>query len=64
MKIWMMGVVGLGAVGCAGPRMVAPEDVSKGRQVLEVADRSAMSGSLEDESFTLGTFQVADVDRD
>ena len=54
----------LAAVGCAGPRMVAPREVSQGSQTLEVADRSSMSGSLVDESFKLGKFAVADVDRD
>jgi hypothetical protein len=57
-------LVGLGAAGCAGPRMLPPGDVAKGSQVLEVADRSSMSGSLVDESFKLGSFAVTDVDRD
>jgi hypothetical protein len=52
------------AVGCAGPRMVAPHDVAQGSQVLEVSDRSAMTGSLANEAFKLGKFDVADVDRD
>ena len=56
--------VGVGLVGCAGPRMVAPKDVAQGSQTLEVADRSAMSGSLVNEAFKLGSFQVTDVDRD
>lgn len=56
--------VGLGLGACAGPRMVAPHDVAQGSQTLEVADRSAMSGSLVNESFKLGAFQVTDVDRD
>lgn len=59
-----VSVVGVGAAGCAGPRMVAPQDVAKGSQVLEVADRSAMTGSLANESFKLGSFAVSDVDRD
>ena len=57
-------VLGFAALGCAGPRMVAPEDVSQGSQVLEVTDRSSMSGSLVNESFKLGSFDVSDVDRD
>src|SRR3954469_8240611 len=56
--------LGLSAVACAGPRMVAPEDVAQGSQVLEVTDRSSMSGSLVNESFKLGSFAVTDVDRD
>jgi hypothetical protein len=60
----MSVVVGFGAAGCAGPRMVAPADVAKGSQILEVTDRSAMTGSLANESFKLGSFDVSDVDRD
>lgn len=44
--------------------MVAPKDVSDGSQVLEVVDRSMASGALVDESFKLGSYAVADVDRD
>lgn len=65
MKRMILGVTVLGFVaGCAGPRMVAPADVSKGSQVLEATERSAASGALVDESFKLGGFDVADVDRD
>jgi hypothetical protein len=68
MKSLVLGAVGvamgLGAAGCAGPRMVAPADVAQGSQVLEVTDRSSMSGSLVNESFKLGSFAVTDVDRD
>jgi len=56
--------VAFGLAGCAGPRMVAPHDVAQGSQTLEVSERSAMSGSLVNESFKLGAFQVTDVDRD
>jgi hypothetical protein len=65
MKQAMMGVIGLGVMaGCAGPRMVPPGEVAKGSQVLEVADRSSMTGALANESFKLGSFEVVDVDRD
>lgn len=62
-----LGLVGcslLTLAGCAGPRMLPPKDLAQGSQVLEVADRSSMSGALVDESFKLGTFAVTDVDRD
>jgi hypothetical protein len=55
---------GLVLFGCAGPRMVAPHDVAQGSQTLEVSERSAMTGSLVNESFKLGSFAVTDVDRD
>jgi hypothetical protein len=44
--------------------MVAPQDVAQGSQVLEVSERSSMTGSLVNESFKLGAFAVTDVDRD
>jgi hypothetical protein len=59
---WLM-LSGLGLVGCAGPRMVAPHDVAQGSQTLEVSERSSMTGSLVNESFKLGSFAVTDVDR-
>jgi len=65
MKQVILGVMGLGMVaGCAGPRMVPPAEIAKGSQVLEVADRSMMTGALANESFKLGSYEVADVDRD
>jgi hypothetical protein len=56
--------MGLSAAGCAGPRMVAPQDVAQGSQILDATDRSSMSGALVNESFKLGSFAVSDVDRD
>jgi hypothetical protein len=69
MKSVIVGISGslalmVGSAGCAGPRMVAPKDVTQGSQTLDVAERSSMSGSLVDESFKLGSFAVTDVDRD
>jgi hypothetical protein len=52
------------AVGCAGPRMVPPADVAQKSDVIEATDRSAMTGALADESFKLGPYLVAEVDRD
>jgi hypothetical protein len=59
-----LGLVAVTAAGCAGPRMVPPPDVSQDSEVLDVADRSAMSGALVNESFKLGSLAVSDVDRD
>jgi hypothetical protein len=64
MKCLVVGFIGLGITGCAGPRMLPPKDVSEGAKVLEVVDRSRASGALVDESFKLGSYQVKDVDRD
>ncbi len=49
---------------CAGPRMVAPPDVAEGARVLDTKDRSAASGMLVDESFTLDKYGITEVDRD
>jgi len=54
--------LGLGA--CAGPRMVPPSDVSKMSKAYEAQDRSRASGLFVDESFVIGPYSVADVDRD
>lgn len=52
------------ASACAGPRMVPPADVATGARVLDTKDRSAASGMLVDESFTLDQYAITDVDRD
>ncbi|HKP61822.1 MAG TPA: hypothetical protein VJV78_34060 [Polyangiales bacterium] len=53
----------LAAAGCSTPHMVVPGDIA-GSEVIEVKDRSSWSGSLADESFKLGPYDVTDVDRD
>lgn len=52
------------AVGCAGPRMIAPADVVAGSDTFEATDRSRASGLLADESFVLGPYKVSEVSRD
>lgn len=44
--------------------MAVPPAVAQNSEVLEVTDRSGWQGALADESFNLGPYQVADVDRD
>lgn len=54
----------LSAMACgAGPRMVAPGDVAEGSRVLEVQNRKNATGAMVDESFDLGGFRVAEVNR-
>jgi len=50
--------------GCATPRMAPPADVADGAKVLEVDKRSQASGLFVNEGFQLGSYQVADVNRD
>ena len=50
-------------VGCAAPQMAVAPDLVSASDPLVIADRSAMSGSLVDESFKLGPYKVANVDR-
>ena len=45
-------------------QMVVPADVSGALDVIAATDRSLWSGALADETFTLGPYQVTDVDRD
>ena len=49
--------------GCARPRMAAPSGLAAGSEILEVADRGLAYGMLADESFRLGPFRIAEVDR-
>jgi hypothetical protein len=51
-------------VGCTPATLAVPADVASGTDVLEVTDRSSMSGALADESFKLGSYAVSDVDRE
>jgi hypothetical protein len=64
LRTLQVAAVVVSGAACAGPRMVAPPDVANGAQVLETKDRSAASGMLVDESFTLGKYSVNAVDRD
>lgn len=50
--------------GCATARMMPPGDLAGRAELLEVTDRSSWSGSLVDEGFKLGPYQVSEVDRD
>lgn len=61
--VWLAGAL-LGTAGCASMRMVPPQDVAQASDVFEATGRSSMSGSLVDESFTLGPYRVAGVERD
>lgn len=45
-------------------QMMVPADVSGALEVIAATDRSPWSGALADETFTLGPYQVTDVDRD
>ncbi len=61
----VLGAAMSGAVACGpGPRMVAPAEMAEKASVLEVADRSSMTGAMADESFKLGNYSVEEVDRD
>lgn len=52
------------AFGCSTPHMVVPAEIAKGSDEIAVTDRSSFSGALADESFKLGSYEIADVDRD
>ncbi len=63
-RFCVLAVLGTASVACAGARMVPPADVAQKSDVFEATDRSSMSGMLADESFKLGPYEVAEVDRD
>lgn len=51
--------------GCSTTsQMVVPADVSGALDAIAATDRSLWSGALADETFTLGPYQITDVDRD
>ncbi len=54
----------LATTGCSTMRMVPPKDVVQQSDVFEATERSLFSGALVDESFRLGPYEVAGVDRD
>lgn len=49
--------------GCATSQMMVPPDVVQGTDVLQVTDRSRMSGVLVNEGFRLGDAQISGVSR-
>lgn len=57
------GVVIAGA-GCSALRMVPPADVEATSDALEATERSSFTGAWVDESFRVGPYRVAKVDRD
>jgi len=57
------GLFGLLPLGCATPHMAVPPEMLQVAEELPVVDRSAMSGALVNESFKMGPYQIADVDR-
>jgi hypothetical protein len=50
-------------MSACGWNMIEPTDVVQVSDELSIHDRSAFSGALANESFKLGSYQVADVDR-
>jgi hypothetical protein len=51
------------ATGCEAARMAVPADIASASEELAITDRSSWTGALADESFNLGSYKVADVDR-
>jgi hypothetical protein len=58
----LLVAVGL-ASACSTPHMVVPAEISKASEEVAVTERSSFSGALADESFKLGSYEIADVDR-
>ncbi len=51
--------------GCSTTmQMVVPSDISAASDVIAASERSMWSGSMADETFTLGEYKVTSVDRD
>lgn len=59
----LLAVLLLSACAITTARMPAPAELANGAEVLEVSHRSRASGSLVDESFEIGPYQVHHVKR-
>jgi len=68
MKHWSktlgLAAAAAGMLGCSALRMVPPPDVARESDVFEATHRSRASGLFADEAFTIGPFQVGEVQRD
>ncbi len=51
------------AFSCTPLRMGVPADLAQESDLIQVTDRSRMTGALANESFKMGLFEIADVDR-
>jgi hypothetical protein len=60
MSKWWMACAFLGACGWT---MAQPTDVIQVSEELPISNRSSFAGALANESFKLGSYQIADVDR-
>jgi hypothetical protein len=59
----LLAVVILTGGACTPAHMAVPKDVSTASQEIVITDRSSMTGALANESFKMGPYQVADVNR-
>lgn len=62
--ISLFGISLFGGLACTQPRLVPPNELASGARVLTVSERSSLGGLFVDESFKIGDYDVADVDRD
>jgi len=62
LAIWSAALA-LASVSACGWNMVEPTDVVQVSEELPIKDRSSWQGALVDESFGLGSYKVANVDR-
>jgi hypothetical protein len=51
------------ATACTPLKMGVPADLAKDADMIQVTDRSRMTGALANESFKMGAYAVTDVDR-
>ncbi len=58
-------IIGFFITGCSTTmQMVVPSDISAATDVIPATQRSGWSGSMANETFTLGEYKVSEVDRD
>jgi hypothetical protein len=59
----LLSLSSLSLAACQAPRMAVPADIAAEAELLPVTNRGSATGSWADESFNVGPYRVADVDR-
>jgi len=62
-ELTLLALTVAGGLGCTPLRMGAPADLAQQSDLIQVTDRSRMSGAFANESFKMGPYEITNVDR-
>jgi hypothetical protein len=62
-KLGLVVLTMTGGFACTPLRMGVPADLAQESDVLQVTDRSSMTGAFANESFKMGPYEISNVDR-